>query len=54
MCVLILSTFLSEIAVFLRIQLDIVINMKYSLFLSDFNETWAFSIGFLEVRKNKI
>jgi hypothetical protein len=58
MSILIFSKMLSEMFLILRrIQWDITkvgigLHVKYPLFLSDFNETWIFSIDFWKILKN--
>jgi hypothetical protein len=59
MCVLVFSTtFTSNIPIRKIIKRNIVINakslhVKYPLFLSDFNDTWAFYMDFRKKKKLK-
>jgi len=60
MCVLIICTILSETFLILwRNERDVIRNVyflqvKYQLFLSDFNETWTFPRDIRKLLKNKI
>jgi hypothetical protein len=61
MCVLIFYNFCLKHLILRRIQRDSIINIgylglhvKYSLFVSDFNENWIFSTDFLKIHKYQI
>ena len=59
MCVLIFSTTLQYFSFYeefteLWTEMYIGLHVMYPLFMSDFNETWSFTAGFLKILKYEI